>query len=248
MSLRILGSCLLLCFASTTAACGEDARSSGSVETGEGESDLTAATAARLGVPLEVLSAVFYVKPSPIDQSGLGVVLAPGVAFARGASSQALPTITTLDRKPFAALPSARVSLSGDDRFDALVDFDGATDASGARLVDRRPPPLFDRASLRTGMTCRVLGTDMDMYANGPPKVMSLEGTIERAGERVLVKTTRSTGGDGTLLVCEGKLAGVQAGAGSQGTFHEFCPIDAPLVAAFEHARDEACRRASRCR
>ncbi len=239
----------LACLALALVACAADAGDPSTVATGGDESDLTAATAARLGVPLDVLRATFYVKSSPIDQSSLGVVLAGGVAFAPGASSRALPSITTLDRKPFAPLPSARVDVAdAGEGFDALVDFDGATSDAGARLLGGSPPPLFDRASLRVGMTCRVLGTDMDMYAAGPPKVISLEGTVDRIDEHVLVKTARSTGGDGTLLVCDGKLAGVQAGAGSQGTFHEFRAVDASLVTAFEHARDEACRRAARCR
>lgn len=91
------------------------------------------------------------------------------------------------------------------------------------------------------------------MYASGPPEVMSLEADVERVdpvsrgGVRVLAKSLESTGGDGTLLVCDGKLAGVQAGAGSQGTYHEFRGLDATLVRAFAEARDDACRRSSRC-
>ena len=96
----------LACLALPLAACAADAGDPSTVATGGDESDLTAATAARLRVPLDVLRATFYVKSSPIDQSSLGVVLAGGVAFAPGASSRALPSITTLDRKPFGNVPT----------------------------------------------------------------------------------------------------------------------------------------------
>lgn len=172
-----------------------------------------------------VLASAFYVKPSPIDQSSLGVVVADGVAFAPGARSQALPSITGFDHQPLPKLKAVRVSV-GDDSFDAIVGDTG-----------RRPPAVFDASALRVGMKCRVLGTEMDMYSSGPPKTLTLEATIERVDDHVLAKSTKSTGGDGTLLVCDGKLAGIRAGAGSQGTYHEFKALSPEVVAAFERAR-----------
>ncbi len=63
-----------------------------STKTGE-DANLTSKTAERLNVPLEVLDATFFIKPSPIDQSILGVVLGDGVAFADGATGSALPRV-----------------------------------------------------------------------------------------------------------------------------------------------------------
>ena len=48
-----------------------------------------------------------------------------------------------------------------------------------------------------------VVVADMDMYASGPPSTLTLDVTIERIDRFVLAKSTRSTGGDGTLLVCD---------------------------------------------
>jgi hypothetical protein len=184
------------------------------------ESDITSTS--------KVLASAFYVKPTPMDQSGLGVVIADGIAFAPGARSQALPKITGFDHQELPDLKKARVELDGSS-FDAIVGDSG-----------RRAPPLFDASALRVGMKCKVLGTEMDMYASGPPKTQTLDVSIERVERFVLTKSTRSTGGDGTLLVCDGKLAGIQAGAGSQGTHHEFRVVDAKLVEAFERAKRDA--------
>lgn len=174
-----------------------------------------------------VLSSTFYVKASPIDQSALGVVVADGVAFAPGASSQALPRIMTRDGKPFAELPTKRVQ-----GLTVLVDKDRS------HFFGMKPAPIFDASKLGVGTKCTVLGTDMDMYAAGDPTTIALSAAIDRMEDHglVLAKTTKSTGGDGTLLVCDGKLAGVQAGAGSQGTYHEFRIVDAALADAFAHA------------
>jgi hypothetical protein len=184
------------------------------------ESDVTSTS--------KVLASAFYVKPSPIDQSGLGVVVAEGIAFAPGARSQALPEITGFDQRPLPELKKARVEIDGSS-FDAIVGDTG-----------RRAAPIFDASALRVGMKCKVLGTEMDMYASGPPKTQTLDVSIERVDRFVLTKSTRSTGGDGTLLVCDGKLAGIQAGAGSQGTYHEFRAVDSKLVEAFEKAKRDA--------
>jgi hypothetical protein len=175
----------------------------------------------------KVLAAAFYVKPSSIDQSGLGVVVAEGVAFAPGARSQALPEITGLDHRPLPELKKARVEIDGSS-FDAIVGDTG-----------RQAAPIFDGA-LSVGKKCKVIGTDMDMYAAGPPSTLTLDVAVERVDRFVLTKSTRSTGGDGTLLVCDGKLAGLSAGAGSQGTYHEFRAVDAKLLEAFEKAKRDA--------
>lgn len=186
--------------------------------------DVAAGNESEVNSASRVLSSAFYVKPSPIDQSGLGVVVADGVAFAPGARSQALPEITGFDHRPLPELRKARVDVGGSS-FDVLVGDSG-----------RRAPPLFDGA-LAVRKKCKVLGTEMDMYASGPPKTQTLDVTIERIDRFVLAKSTRSTGGDGTLLVCDGKLAGIQAGAGSQGTYHEFRVVDAELALAFANAK-----------
>lgn len=99
------------------------------------------------------------------------------------------------------------------------------------------------------------------MYASGPPRAISLEATIERVipyakngavvAYEVSAKTTKSTGGDGSILVCDGKLAGIHAGAGSQGTWFDFRSVDADVVSAFTNARTAAlatCRRQKKCR
>lgn len=240
---RLLGIAMLTVLAHTTActaSSGED-----DAVTGD-DANLTEAAAARLKVPLSVLKASFFIKPTPIDQSGLGVVLDEGVAFADGATSQALPSITSLDRKPFAKLPAASVSV-GEERYGAMFDGNGVDAGAGERLVGRAAPPLLEPSALRVGMTCRVLGTDMDMYASGPPKTRSIEGAIDRLRDGVvLVKSTESTGGEMSLLVCDGKLAGIRAGAGSQGTWHEYHVLDRATLDAFRAKRD-ACRT-GRCR
>jgi|GEM_PF-5060276 len=247
-------------------ACASTADGSGDATLAE--DDLTAATARRLGVPLEVLAGVFYAKPSSIDQSGLGVVVAGGVAVAKGAGSQALPKTTTLDGVPFAALASGRVSIGAPlgGSFAAFFDYedlvvDRSAAPARARLLGRNAPPLFAPAAMKEGLACRVLGTEMDMYARVPPKVTSLEGTVERmradvqagavAAYQVVVRTNVSTGGEMSVLVCDGKLAGISAGAGSQGTTHEFRSVDAAFVTAAQAARAAAapdCRRQGRCR
>lgn len=212
------------------------------------DANLTEASAAKLKVPLAILQASFYIKPTPMDQSGLGVMLAPGVAFADGATSQALPKITTLDRRDIARLPAGTVTV-GEERYGAMFDFDGATSEAGERLMSRAAPPMLAAGDVKKDMTCRVLGTDMDMYASGPPKIMSLEGKVDRVRDGlVLVKTTQSTGGDMSLLVCDGKLAGVRAGAGSQGTWHEYHVLDKATLDAFTKKRDACTSSAGRCR
>src|SRR5687768_5142748 len=77
----------------------------------------------------KVLASAFYVKPSSIDQSGLGVVVADGIAFAPGARSQALPEITDFDHRPLPELEKVRVEIDGSS-FDAIVGDSG-----------RRAPP-----------------------------------------------------------------------------------------------------------
>jgi len=240
---RLLGIAMLTALACTTAC----ASSSGEEDATTGDdANLTEASAARLKVPLAVLKASFFVKPSPIDQSGLGVVLDEGVAFADGATSQALPSITSLDKKAFAKLPAASISV-GEERYGAMFDWNGVEAGAGERLVGRAAPPLLDPSALRVGMTCRVLGTDMDMYASGPPKTRSLEGKIDRLRDGVvLVKSTESTGGEMSLLVCDGKLAGIRAGAGSQGTWHEYHVLDRATLDAFRAKRDVC--KTGRCR
>ena len=189
--------------------------------------DVEAADESEVNSASKVLASAFYVKPSPIDQSGLGVVIADGVAFAPGARSQSLPEITGFDHQPLPALKKARVEIDGSS-FDAIVGDSG-----------RRAAPIFE-GTLEVGKKCKVIGTDMDMYAAGPPSTLTLDVTVERVERFVLAKSTRSTGGDGTLLVCDGKLAGIQAGAGSQGTYHEFRVVDSKLVEAFEKAKRDA--------
>ena len=233
------------------------------------EDNLDEASAQRLGVPLAILDTAFYFKPSSIDQSGLGVVLGEGAAFAVGATSQALPSMTTLDRKVFAELRGSRVAVDGvvKGSFGAFFDFAelaveaGGSRANGARLIGRKVPPLFDVTAMKDGLSCRVLGADFDMYSSGPPRLISLAATTERvktfamAGKVVayelMARTTKSTGGDGSLLVCDGKLAGISAGAGSQGTTFDFRSVDVELVDAFARARKSAlaeCRRIQKCR
>ncbi|MBS2020136.1 MAG: hypothetical protein JST00_45170 [Deltaproteobacteria bacterium] len=243
---RALG-ILTLAVLSPLAACSSEevAAPDDDAVTGD-DANLTEATARRLAVPLSILKASFYVKPTPIDQSGLGIVIGDGVAFADGATSQALPSITSLDRKPFSKLPTATIAV-GEERYGAMFDWDGAGAEPGERLLGKTAPPLLEPGALRVGMSCRVLGTDMDMYASGPPKTRSLAGTIDSIRNGlVLVKSTTSTGGDMTLLVCDGKLAGIRAGAGSQGTWHEYHVLDRATLDAFVAKRD-ACK-AGRCR
>jgi hypothetical protein len=258
----------LLAVACALAGCSGES-SSASIADPPQEDNLTAAGAAKLGVPLSVLDASFYFKPSPQDQSGLGVVIADGVAFAFGASSEALPDMTTLDNKPFAPLVGTTVSVGGVRKwsFGAFFDFPELTEdgngkpVRGARLVGKKAAPLFDVAAMKTGIACRVVGTDLDMYSAGPPRAISLEATIERVipyakngavvAYEVSARTTKSTGGDGSILVCDGKLAGIHAGAGSQGTWFDFRSVDADVVSAFTKARTAAlatCRRQKKCR
>ena len=227
-------------------ACAADERADDGAITGD-DANLTAATATRLKVPLAILKAAFYVKPTPIDQSSLGIVLTDGVAYADGATSQALPRITSLDDKPLAPLPASVVEV-GEERYGALVDFDGATSEPGERLLGKTAPPILTPDDVKVGMTCRVLGTEMDMYASKPPKAKSLEGTIDSVRDGVvLVKTTESTGGEMSLLVCNDELAGIRAGAGSQGTWHEYHVLDDATLEAFTQRRDQ-CRAAGSCR
>lgn len=265
-SLGVVGLFALSVAAIGSLGCAAESASEGATDddaTEVSEDDLTSSAAKKLGVPLAVLDATFYFKPSPQDQSGLGVVLGDGVAFASGSGSQSLPAMTSLDRKPFARLLPATVDVGGelDGRFGAFFDYEALSDGEGERLLGRTAPPLFDVASMREGLSCRVLGAAFDMYASTAPKAMSLAGKVsevrleQRAGRavayQVVVKTTRSTGGDGSLLVCDGKLAGISAGAGSQGTYHEFRSVDAGLVAAFTDARAASlgeCKRRNRCK
>jgi hypothetical protein len=114
---------------------------------------------------------------------------------------------------------------------------------------------------MKQGLACRVVGTDLDEYSAGPPSAISLEATIERVkpyaksgvvvAYEVSAQTKKSTGGDGSILVCDGKLAGIHAGAGSQGTWFDFRSVDADVIAAFTKARASAlatCRRQKKCR
>jgi hypothetical protein len=224
------------------------------------DADLTQATATRLGVPLAVLDASFFFKPSSRDQSSLGVVLADRAAFATGAGSEALPSMSTLDRKAFARLFPGGVDLGPEAWFGAFFDYPSLKQDGGERLAGKRPPPLLPVSAMSKGKRCRVLGAAFDMYAAGPPKLMSLTATIDSmrtetksgvvVSYTVVAKTRQSSGGDGSLLVCDGKLAGISAGAGSQGTYYEFRSVDGALVGAFEKARDAGlaeCRRRSRC-
>jgi hypothetical protein len=232
------------------------------------EADLTAASAAKLGVPLSVLDATFFFKPSPEDQSGLGIVIAENVAFAFGASSQALPELTTLDKKAFAPLVGTTVSVGGVRKWDfgAFYDFPELTEdgngkpVTGARLVGKKPAPLFDVSAMKEGLACRVVGTDLDEYSSGPPSVISLEAVVKQVkpyakngavvAYEVSAQTMKSTGGDGSILVCDGKLAGIHAGAGSQGTWFDFRSVDADVVEAFVKGRAAAltkCRRQKKC-
>ena len=232
------------------------------------DDNLTAAGAAKLGVPLAVLDASFYFKPSSIDQSGLGVVIADNAAFAFGATSEALPEMTTLDARPFAPLVGAKVSVGGVLKweFGGFFDFPELTEdgsgnpVSGARIVGKKPAPLFDVGAMKQGLACRVVGTDLDEYSSGPPSAISLEATIQRykpymkngavVAYEVSAQTTKSAGGDGSILVCDGKLAGIHAGAGSQGTWFDFRSVDADVVDAFTKARASAlatCRRQKKC-
>ena len=208
------------------------------------ETDLAAtgddANLTDLGVPKTILDGVFYEKPGAIDQSGLGVILAPGAALADGATSGSLPSRTTLDRKPIAKMRGVKIDV-GDDRFGII--FDTSAASSDWKLAGAAVPPQLAPADLKVGASCRVLGTQMDMYASGPPKTLSLEAKIEsvrpqRDGSvHVIARTTVSTGGEGSLLVCAGKLAGIHAGGGSQGTTFEYRGLDPKLFAAIERAR-----------
>ncbi|MBL9109965.1 MAG: hypothetical protein JNM74_11860 [Myxococcales bacterium] len=229
-----------------------------------GEDALTTAAAQKLGVPLSILDSTFYFKPSPQDQSGLGVVLGEGVAFATGSGSQSLPLMTSLDRKPFVRLHSGQVEVPGslDDSFGAFFDYTNlrVDGAGGERLLGKKVPPLLEVGAMREGLSCRVLGAAFDMFASTPPKTMSLAGKVTRmrtevrdgkvVAYQVIVTTTKSSGGDGSLLVCGGKLAGIAAGAGSQGTTYEFRSVDPDLVKAFGAARTaqtSECKRRNRC-
>lgn len=193
-----------------------------------------------LGVPKTILDGVFYEKPGAIDQSGLGVILAPGAALADGATSGSLPSRTTLDRKPIAKMRGVWIS-AGEDRFGIIFDTAGAS--SDWKLANQAVPPQMDPADMKVGMSCRVLGTQMDMYAAGPPKALSLEAKIESVRPQsdgswhAIARTTVSTGGEGSLLVCGGKLAGIHAGGGSQGTTFEYRSLDRALFEAIERAR-----------
>jgi hypothetical protein len=271
VTVRTITACAVtLAIASITSACssatGEDGARPAEDAPAQ-EDDLTAAGAARLGVPLAALDATFFFKPSSMDQSGLGLVLGDGIAWAQGATSQALPSMTTLDRKAFAPMMKGNVEVAGvlPGRYGAFFDFTERADEGqpprGTRLLARSAPPLFDVAAMKDGGRCRVLGTEMDMYASGPPRVMSLEATTEHVrthvargvvvAYEVIARTTRSTGGDGSLLVCDGKLAGITSGAGSQGTTFEFRSVDAELLKAFADAKTAAlteCRRRQKCR
>jgi hypothetical protein len=212
-------------------ACGSDPSGDATAD-----DDLTGAQVKQLGVPRAILDASFYDKPSPQDQSGLGVAVLPGLAIATGATSQALPSRTTLDGKPLARMKGKRVTVGDDDHFGVLVD-DGT--GEGARIGT--PPPFFPPDQMHEGLACRVLGTELDMYSSGPPKALALDVTIlqmraKDAYWHVIAKSTKSTGGEMSLLVCDGKLAGVSAGGGSQGTTFEFRSIDAALLAAVKKA------------
>ena len=90
-----------------------------------GEDALTSSAAKTLGVPLAILDSTFYFQPSSQDQSGLGVVLGEGVAFATGSGSQSLPSMTSLDRKPYAKMHSGGVAVTGDldETFGAFFDY-----------------------------------------------------------------------------------------------------------------------------
>ena len=244
---RLFGFAMLASLALTTACAADDASPAGDGDAVTGDdANLTEAAAARLKVPLSVLRASFFVKPTPIDQSNLGVVLEDGVAFADGATSQALPSITSLDKKAFAKLPVGTISV-GEERYGAMFDWDGVDSGAGERIVGRTAPPLLDPSALRVGMKCRVLGTDMDMYTSGPPKTRSIEGAIDRLRDGVvLVKSNESTDGEMRLLLYDCKLAGIRAGAGSQGTWHEYHVLDRATLDAFRAKRD-ACK-AGRCR
>lgn len=182
------------------------------------EADLTS-------VPADVAHAAFFFKPDPVDQSGLGVVLADGVAFAAGATSQALPEATTLDHEPMRDLHGKLVTVHG-ERFGAFVGPFGRT-----------APARFS-GTLSVGTACTIVGTDMDMYSSGPPSLITLAGKVTQVrGTHVIVTTTKSTGGEGSLLVCGNALAGVEAGGGSQGTTFEFRVLDDEFVAAFARLR-----------
>lgn len=226
------------------------------------DADLTQATATRLGVPLAILESSFFFKPSSIDQSGLGVVVGERAAFASGSGSQSLPSMTTLDHKPFARLFGSGVDLGPEAYFGAFFDYPSIKREgnAGERLIGKRPAPLLPPAAMAKGKRCRVLGAAFDMYSSAAPKLMSLAATIDSVSptlERgevvsytVVAKTRTSSGGEGSLLVCDGKLAGIAAGAGSQGTYFEFHSVDAGLVKAFERARDAGlseCKRRNRC-
>lgn len=211
MRLRLAFTCFRILFLAGCAAPSSD--------------DVEASDSADVTSTSKVLASAFYVKATPIDQSAMGVVIVDGVAFAPGARSEALPKVTGFDHKPLPDLPTKRVKV-GALAFDAIVGDTG-----------RAAAPTFDASGLSVGKKCKVIGTDMDMYAAGDPQSITLDVTIEKLTPLVLTKSTKSTGGDGTLLVCDGKLAGIQAGAGSQGTYHEFKAIDAEVLAAFERAK-----------
>jgi hypothetical protein len=180
-----------------------------------------AAVTESLIVPSAILNATLIVKPSPIDQSSAGIVLAEGVAYADGATSESLPEITTAAGRKLTDLPSATVTV-GDEHY-------GAARVSGMPVA-----PLLDPSAVVVGKTCTVLGTDLDMYSSGPSTLITLKGSVDRVRNGdVLVKTTKSTGGEMSLLICDGKLAGIGAGAGSQGTYHEFHVLDDETLKAF---------------
>lgn len=265
---RVLGfAALSVSLASVGCAADTSAEDPDAVEdaTEVGEEALTSSAAKKLGVPLSILDSTFYFKPSSQDQSGLGVVLGEGVAFATGSGSQSLPSMTSLDRKPYAKLHSGGVAVTGDldETFGAFFDYTNLrVDAGGGteRLLGKKVPPTLDVSAMREGLSCRVLGAAFDMFASVPPKTMSLAGKVTRvrtetrAGKvvayQVIVTTTKSSGGDGSLLVCDGKLAGISAGGGSQGTTYEFRSVDPDLLKAFAAARTaeaSECKRRNRC-
>ncbi len=256
---RFVGSALLLSALGACAISSDDEPQGDDAVT---DADLTQATATRLGVPLAVLEASFFFKPSGMDQSGLGVVLGDRAAFAAGSGSQSLPAMTTLDHKPFARLFASGVDLGPEAYFGAFFDYPSIKQQgnAGERLTGKRAAPLLPPAAMAKGMRCRVLGAAFDMYSSAAPKLMSLAATIDSVqpsvqngavvSYTVVAKTRTSSGGEGSLLVCDGKLAGISAGAGSQGTYFEFHSVDPGLVKAFERARDSGvteCKRRNRC-
>lgn len=234
------------------------------------ESISSDATAAKLKVPAEVLRAAFYAKPSSADQGRLGIVIAEGTAFVNGldldTSDISSGKLTSVDGKPYSSPFASRNPIVPSEPLQhqvrAFFDYENlkVSDESAQRLLGKKVPAILETSKMAEGKQCRVLGVALDIFSAEKPKFISLEATItsvhslEQDGEAVgyvaIAKSRESTGGEGSLLICDNKLAGVGVGSGSQGTQFEFRSVDRALLKAFADQRERSeqdCVRADLC-